>query len=305
MGEGTSTLVIIAIIVIVVLVAIWLVTSLDSNGGNCVGPRPDPVGGITTESRPNGEVEISWDRPENAVRFKVYVNACPAQSVQGKKKLLNSNQRKHKVGACGGDCCPGTCDSCVSQSNYKKLFETDDTSLVIKTCEPCLCFLVVPYNSCGQAGPCNEVNFVNVQCTVDELNAWIASNDCNGTIIKWEAPDCADVIHIWVAGEDIEQVDASDGMIALEQIPDGLEIAVQAETSCGLGQLVVIRQGDMVLASKTFATQQGKAAVSAPKFDVRSLVIKKRKKRRAPQPRRERPIEISKRSTRSQISLKK
>jgi hypothetical protein len=280
MGDGKSTLLIIVIIVIVVLVALWLLAGSGLNGGGCIGPRPDPVGGINTISRPNGEVEISWDAPENASRYKVYVNTCPRQELVSSKRLIKSGNQsgnRHKVGTCGGDCCPGTCDSCVSQSNYKSLIETDQTKITIETCEPCLCFLIVPYNSCGQAGPCNEVNFVNVQCTVSDIHAWIASDDCNGTIIKWDPPRCADTIHIWVDGQDIEQVDASEGQIKLEQIPSGLEIAVQAETPCGLGELVIIRPADLVLLQKKM--------VAGEKFDARAFALKRRKGRRPPQPR--------------------
>jgi hypothetical protein len=256
MGDENSNLVTIVILVIAALIIIWLFVSLGDSSTPCVGPRPDPVGGIVTSTGADGLVTISWDRPANATSFKLYINNCPAPVTSGKKSstkkvVYNANSKakksvgKNKVGSCGGpDCCPSdasTCTACVSQTKYKKIIATEDTEVIIETCEPCLCFMIVPYNSCGQAGPCNEIHYVDVQCTVDVVDAWIGTNDCNGTHIHWNPPRCADSIIILVDGQEVERVAASEGKYSTAQVPDNLEIAVQAVSECGVGEITVVR----------------------------------------------------------------
>lgn len=250
MGEGNSTLVTIVILVIAVLIILWIFTSLDS--GPCVGPRPDPVGGITSSTEEDGRIVISWDPSENASKYKLYINIPPVVTGGRKnvtsKTVFTSDKKhrvgKHKVGSCGADCCPSdasACTACVSQTNYKEIIETDDTSIIIETCEPRLCYMIVPYNSCGQAGPCNEINYVDVQCTVSSVNAWLSKNDCSGTTIEWDVPRCADTIIILVNNQEITRVAATDGRATIDQVPDGYEISVQAVSSCGTGSEVVVR----------------------------------------------------------------
>lgn len=309
MGDENSNLVTIVVLVIAALIIIWLFVSLDSSSTPCVGPRPDPVGGIVTSTAPDGLVTISWDRPENATSFKLYINNCPAPVTAGnknatKKVLLKGGAKnkvgKNKVGACGGaDCCPSdasTCTSCVSQTKYKKIITTEDTEVLIETCEPCLCFMIVPYNSCGQSGPCNEIHYIDVQCTVDTVDAWIGTNDCNGTAIMWRAPRCADSIIILVGGVEVERVAASEGKYSTAQIPDNLEIAVQAVSECGVGEITVVRAP--VAAGRPVGTQISEDAAKLAKMAewkrAQSQVhASKKAKRRQPHPRGRQPTNHS------------
>jgi hypothetical protein len=309
MGDQNSNLVTIVVLVIAALIIIWLFVSLSGSGVPCVGPRPDPVGGITTSTAPDGLVTISWDRPENATMFKLYINNCPAPVTAGKKNgtkkvVFKTNVKgekksvgKNKVGACGdGNCCPSdasTCTSCVSQTRYKKIIETSDTSVIIETCEPCLCFMIVPYNTCGQAGPCNEIHYVDVQCTVDTVDAWIGTNDCNGTTIHWRAPRCADSIIILVDGQEVERVAASDGHYSTAQIPDNLEIAVQAVSECGVGEITVVRapvtSGKQSGAAKTVSDAERLVKMAEWKRAQSQVHAPKKHKRRQPHPRGRQP----------------
>lgn len=284
-----QTLVTVVILVIAALVILWLFTSLGNADGQCVGPKPDPVGGIVTTTETNGLVAISWDPSENASKYKLYVNNCPPPVTSGRnatsKTIFTKNAKagKHKVGACGGDCCPSdasTCTACVSQTNYKAIFETTDTSIVIETCEPCLCFMIVPYNSCNQAGPCNEINYVNVQCVVDTVDAWISNNDCNGTTIQWNPPRCADTIIVLVNDDEVIRVAASDRSVTIAQVPDNLEIDVQAESACGLGQVVVVRPAPV-----TAGTKKDNQSKFEDWKKAQSKVSAKKPKRRQPHPR--------------------
>jgi hypothetical protein len=309
MGDSNSNLVTIVILVIAVLIIIWLFVSLDSSTTPCVGARPDPVGGIVSTTEPDGIVKISWDRPANATSFKLYINTCPAQVTAGKKNgiqkvVYNANSKsarrpvgKNLVGACGGpDCCPSdasACTACVSQTKYKKIIETEDTEVIIETCEPCLCFMIVPYNSCGQAGPCNEINYVNVQCTVSTVDAWLGSNDCNGTHIHWRAPRCADTIIILVDGQEVERVAASDGRYSTAQIPDNLEIAVQAVSECGEGEITVVRApvtgGLKVESPQTVDDAARLAKMAEWKRAQAQVSAGKKQRRRQPHPRGRQP----------------
>jgi len=317
MGHHDSNLITIVILVIAALVIIWLFVSLDSANTPCVGPKPDPVGGIVSSTAPDGLVTISWDRPTNATSFKVYINNCPAPVTAGKKSatkkvVYNTSAQakantqklvgKNKVGACGGpDCCPtdaSECTACVSQTKYKKIVETEDTSILIETCEPCLCFMVVPYNSCGQAGPCNEIHYVDVQCTVDVIDAWIGGSDCNGTHIQWKAPRCADSIIILIGGEEVERVAASEGVYHTAQVPDNLEIAVQAVSECGTGEITVVRapvqagkkpvEGQKVSAS-TNEDAERLAKMKEWKKAQAQVAAGKKKRRKQPHPRGKQP----------------
>lgn len=310
MGDSNSNLVTIVILVIAALIIIWLFVSLESASSPCVGPRPDPVGGIVTSTEPDGLVKISWDRPANADSFKLYINNCPepvdaAKKTKGKngtkKVVYNANAKKslknHKVGNCGGpECCPSdasACTACVSQTKYKKIVETEDTEILIETCEPCLCFMIVPYNSCGQAGPCNEIHYIDVQCTVSVVDAWIGTNDCNGTSIHWRAPRCADSIIILVDGQEVERVAASEERYSTAQIPDNLEIAVQAVSECGVGEISVVRapvnSGFKAQAPKTTDDAARMAKMAEWKRAQSQVSAKKKQRRRQPHPRGRQP----------------
>tara|TARA_R110001632_G_scaffold232940_2_gene375585 strand:- start:1794 stop:2642 length:849 start_codon:yes stop_codon:yes gene_type:complete len=246
--EGkNSQLLTIIFVAFIAIVVLWLLLSLDKNDV-CYGAVPDPVGNVLAENVGPGEVKISWDPTPNATKYRVYLNTCPEEVTASRKKCTAGN----KVGACGQSCCPDTaCTACVSQSNYKKLIETDATSVIIETCEPCLCYIIVPYNHCGQAGQCKEVRTVNIECMVDDIQAWIVQDNCLGTNIQWLKPKCCDTIHIYVDGQLFESVDAALQMIKLETIPEELEIAIQCETSCGLGELNILRAAAVTASKKS------------------------------------------------------
>ena len=64
-------------------------------------------------------------------------------------------------------------------------------------------------------------------------------------------PKCCDTIHIYVDGQLFESVDAALQMIKLETIPEELEIAIQCETSCGLGELNILRAAAVTASKKS------------------------------------------------------
>lgn len=244
MADNDNTLLTIVIIVIAALIILWLLWAFSSGGGVCIAATPDPVGGIKAESSTAGEVKISWDPSPNATHYRVFVNSCPTE-VQSAVQIARKCSG-YKAGACGDDCCPTTCTACVSKSNYKKLIETDDTELIIETCEPCICYIIVPYNRCNQAGPSCDVQFADVTCLIDSIEAWVVSNSCDGLTIGWNCPKCCDTVHIYVGGQLVDSVDAAAMQWSGAELPPDTELAVQCESSCGLGELNILVQGPVV-----------------------------------------------------------
>jgi len=238
MSQSLTTIVVVVVVIIIVL---WILYALTSNRvGTCVAATPDPVGGVKTDTSVSGEVTISWDPTPNATRYRIFVNTCPPHG-EGARKTAGS----YKV-ACGpdGECCAQRpCTTCVSQSNYTQLIETSSTSIVIETCEPCICYMIVPYNHCGQAGSCKEVNYVNVNCVSDSIEAWIIDNDCNGLQIGWNCEPCCTSVEVFVHGVHVDTVPCSTQYVALAQPPTGVEIAVRCISDCGTGALNILRAG--------------------------------------------------------------
>lgn len=252
MGDGNSTLLTIVVIAIVALVILWLLFHHkdDSshhgdhgNGGhghqqNCWGAKPDPVGGITSESAGPGKVKICWDPTPNAVKYRVYINECaPSAGKPNLSKKVFTGGR-HAVGS---NCCPEHCDACVTQTKYKDLIETDQTCITYETCKPHICFLIVAYNHCGQSGDCREINYAQVECRVDTVDAWIVQDDCRGLKIQWNCPKCCEKIHIFVDCQPVACVPCSEGEVTLEAAPECASIEIACETCCGVGEKTILR----------------------------------------------------------------
>lgn len=318
MADNDSTLLTVVIIVIAALIVLWLLWSLDhhnDNHANCYGPRPDPVGGIKSESLGPGEVKISWDPTPNATHYRVYINATPLAPESSAQRRQCAS--KFKVAACGdGSCCPTECTACVSQSNYAKLLETSETSVIIETCEPSICYIVVPYNRCGEAGDCKTVNFVDVECIVDDIEAWLVNSDCNGLKIAWNCPRCCDTVHIYVDGQLVDSVDAALHMWSGALPPEGSEVALQCETACGLGELNVLIPGAPTAGRRTAARTAGARGShsnrsvrrsTATRISGRTTGVNTRKKqparRAAPRPAPQATPQINARATRNTGSV--
>ena len=248
MADDNQTLLTVVIIVIAALIVLWLLWRIvDGNGGsNCYGPKPDPVGGIVSESLGAGQVKISWDHAPNADHYRVFINApepVPVTAGKGGSRRFNlKNKSPHPVGACGdASCCPQeACDTCVSQSNYAKVVETRENYIIVETCEPEICYIVVPYNRCNQAGSCKSVYTASVECIVDDIEAYVVQNDCRGLEVRWNCPKCCDTVNIYVDGALVDSVDAAAGVYSSAGIDCCAELALQCESSCGQGQLNVI-----------------------------------------------------------------
>ena len=265
MEHQHKTLLTIVVLVIVALIILWVVMSVarrdrrgrrrdgrhDRRGDNSESDSEDgghhrrrfsgdgvpaPVGGVVVKTDQPGEVTISWDPTPNADHYLIYLNTCTDAPGAGRKK----------VGSCGDHgsaCCPvEECDDCVSQSNYEKLVETEGTSICVETCSPCVCFLIVPYNRHGDAGNCTQVRFAFPECFTPCIRGQIKFSNCDGTHITWECPECCDTVNIFVDGTLFESVPCEDGCVTLEQIPECIEIGLQCENACGLGEITIIKQ---------------------------------------------------------------
>lgn len=241
MADENSRILTIIVIVIIILIVLWLFWRLNGSNSVCIAATPDPVGNVRSKSHSAGELTISWDPTPNATHYRVYLNPCGENC---DSPIAQSSSRKVRGGHGGcesGGCCPTQCDACVSQFNYKKLIETCDTSVCIDTCEPCVCFLVVAYNRCGQAGRCSEVNYAQVECVPGCVEGCIVSNDCDGLVIRWDCPPCCEVVHVYLDGQLVESVECCEGdEVCLPQAEECVEVALQCESACGLGELNVI-----------------------------------------------------------------
>lgn len=236
MGDENKTLLTIVIVVIIAVVILWVIMSMreerhHDNGGHGI---PSPVGGVVVKTNVPGEVTISWDPARNASSYRVFLNVCDS-APQGKNKSKKTN--------CGsGGCCPTeACESCVSQTNYQKVVETEGTSIIVETCSGCVCYLIVPYNHQGDAGPCNEVRYAYPECLVPKASGRVEYSNCDGTKICWDDASCCETMNIYVDGTLFESVPHHEHSIVLEQIPQCIEISLQCESSCGLGEIVVIQ----------------------------------------------------------------
>lgn len=278
--SGDNQLLTIVIIIIIVLVVIWLVSGMghgdrhhghhDHRGRRGSGyGTADPVGGVNSESLGPGELKISWDPAENAVKYKVYISKCrhghrksprrhhgrnaapsttqkPVRGLKTASHFVTTNER-HCPGCSGegGDCCPTECYSCVSQYDYDAVIETNDTAVIVETCEPCICFIVVPYNALNDAGKCKKVFYAQVECIVDDVKAWVGESGCNGTTVHWECPKCCEKIHIFV-NDQLEACvpccEANSYNIDWLKCGDCAEISIACESACGLGAKNVIGQ---------------------------------------------------------------
>lgn len=235
----------VVIVVIAIIIVLWLLWNLNKDSV-CIKPRPEPVGGVKVTNLGPGEVKISWHKTMNAVKYRIFINGDNDNDADdapmGKLKVKGPRpfvKAGPKVG-CGQDCCPGTCDACVSQSNYKSLIETSQTEVVVETCQAEFCFIIVAYNECGQSGQCTTVYTANPQCTCGHVDAWVASSDCRGTTIKWHKPKCCEHLHIYVNSQQVEVVDASLETVTIPAVPEGQTIAVACESDCGMGAQVII-----------------------------------------------------------------
>lgn len=275
-GSNQTVLTVVGII-LVALIILWLICRLDkgSEGSMCYGPVPDPVGGVRTESLGNGQMKISWDPTPGASSYRVYLNDAPAEAtVTPPNAGFNSRNSPNRPKAeCGqSSCCPtADCESCVSQSNYKKLLKTEKTYVIVETCEPRLCFVIVPYNSCGQAGACHSVQYLDVDCAIHDMNCWIVKNDCRGLEIRWDPPKCCSDIEIYVNGVLQDTVSSSVGSYSSDGVDCCAEIAVRAPTTCGDGDLNVL-----VPACPTGVFERPESEiVTAPKPRTRSARLAK------------------------------
>ena len=240
MGDDNSKILTIVVVVIIVLIVLWLLWRVGGGNSVCIAATPDPVGNIRSKSHSAGELTIHWDPTPNATHYRVYLN--PSGDSDSRRSSSSHRVRGSCGGGCeSGDCCPTKCDACVSQFHYKKLIETCETSVCIDTCEPSICFIVVAYNRCGQAGRCTEVQFANVECVPECVEGCIVSNDCDGLVIRWECPPCCETVHVYLDGHLVESVPCCDGdELCLPQAEECVEVALQCESACGLGELTVI-----------------------------------------------------------------
>jgi len=245
MGHSDKNLLTIAILVIVALVVVWVLVSMkrkhddDEDDGHRHRRRghgkPDPVGGVVAETTAPGEITISWDPAPNAVSYRVYLNTCQGPCASGKS---------NKVSSCGDNCCPDQpCESCVSQTNYAQIAETEGTSIVVETCEPCVCYLIVPYNRDGDAGDCKEVRYAYPECLPPLIQGRVVSTNCNGTKIEWDCPRCCDSVDVLVDGNLFDNVSCDDTECILEPIPECIEIGLRCVSACGTGDITIIQQG--------------------------------------------------------------
>ena len=251
MGHEDKSLLTIVIIAIVVLIVLWVIFAVkrrrddeddsDDEGGsrhrrNRRGKgtgKPDPVGGVVVKTTAPGETTISWDPAFNACSYRVFLNTCDAP--QGANKA--------SCGGGSGKCCPTEpCDSCVSLTNYEKIVETEGTSIIVESCTGCICFLIVPYNCNGDAGECNEVRFAYPECLLPCIQGRMKWSNCDGTHIEWDCPKCCDTVNIYVDGTLFESVPCEDGCVTLEQIPECIEIGLQCESACGVGDITLVRE---------------------------------------------------------------
>lgn len=267
MGDGNSTLLTIVVVAIVALVVLWLLFNAGSSKDHhhmhhghheqpmpqpvpqpapqptpqpCWQAKPDPVGNVRSECAGPGAVKICWDATPNASKYRVYINECAP--VAGKPNLTKKVfTGKHPVGSCNSNCCPENCDACVSQTKYKDLVETDQTCIVYETCKPSICFMVVAYNACGESGDCREINYAQVECRVDTVDAWIVQDDCRGLHIKWNCPKCCDKIHVFVDCQPVACVPCCEGEVHLPAAPECVSIEIACETCCGVGEKVLLR----------------------------------------------------------------
>lgn len=252
MSESGSMLIGLIVLVVIILLIVWVVNNNnDSNNngnngngnngnnnnsnGNCA--RTDPVGNVKTVQSAPGEITISWDAPSNATSYKVFINSCdesechPVQNgKKNSKKVSSQAQLAHGGrGPCGdSSCCPQEeCESCVSQSNYKEVVSTSDTSIVVQTCEPCFCYLIVPYNACGEAGPCKQVRYASLECNLAPPSAWLVKNDCNGLEIGWECSPCCDAVEVYVGCQLVATVPCCETSWTGPQVPCGVEVSIR------------------------------------------------------------------------------
>ena len=242
MADGNNQLLTLIIIIIAILIVVWLLFSFnddkqhhhehrDEDKRPGFNARPDPVGGVETKSETTGQVEISWDAAENAVKYKVFISKCrhKRRSHQNyKRPVANSRVVVGNGSHCPGcdgksnNCCPQKCFSCVSQFDYDEVLETTQTRIVVKTCEPCICFIIVPYNGNNEAG--------------------ISDRGCDGTKIVWKCPPCCDKVLIFVDGCEIAKVPCEDQMFVVKDLSCGecAEIAIACKSKCGVGERNVV-----------------------------------------------------------------
>jgi len=269
MGDNNNALIGLVILVIIILLIIWIVNrnnNSDSNGtkqkpqdqnakfGSAVTgcARADPVGNVHAEQTGPAQVTITWDAPSNATSYKVFINACdPDDCARASNKTkVNANAIKTKCpqgnsNCSDSRCCPQEeCDSCVSQSNYTEVVSTTDTSVVVQTCEACFCYLIVPYNACGEAGPCTQVRYAHLECTPPPPNVWLNRNDCDGVCIGWECSPCCEQVVIYVNCEKVATVPCCEGEWRGPQVPCGVELSVSCKNDSGESCAVPVIEGD-------------------------------------------------------------
>ncbi|MFS8159395.1 MAG: hypothetical protein ACMG6E_04120, partial [Candidatus Roizmanbacteria bacterium] len=112
-----------------------------------------------------------------------------------------------------------------------------------ESCAGRICFIVVPYNKCGQAGKCKEIQFADIDCIVDSVNAWVVQNDCRGLEVRWDCHKCCTFVHIYVDGQEVDVVPCGDKVYRSEGIGCCAELAVACATTCGMGERTVVIPG--------------------------------------------------------------
>jgi hypothetical protein len=245
MGDGNTTLLTVVIVVIAIIVVLWLLWNLNKDSVR-VGPRPEPVGGVKSENIGPGEVKISWHRALNAAKYRVFINNDPivTSSLGGKGRIVGATRPFVKAGpkvGCGQDCCPGTCDACVTQSNYQYLVETNHTEVIVESCDAQFCYIVVAYNEFGQSGECTTIFTATPQCACENVDAWVVTSNCLGTTIKWRKPKCCLHFLIYVNGTLVDTVDASLETVTIPSVPSTDVITVACEGLCNTGPQITIQ----------------------------------------------------------------
>ena len=251
MGDGNTTLLTVVIVVIAIIIVLWLLWNLNKDSVR-VGPRPEPVGGIKATNIGPGEVKISWHRALNAVKYRVFIggdnDADLDNGVMSKRKVGASRpfvKAGPKVG-CGQDCCPGTCDACVTQSNYQYLVETHHHEVVVESCQATFCYIVVAYNEFGQSGECTTVYTASPICACENVDAWVATSDCRGTTIKWRRPRCCETFHIYVNAVLVDSVDATLETVTIPATLPTDVITVSCQGDCNTGPQITIQPAPVV-----------------------------------------------------------
>jgi len=236
----------VVIVVIAIIVVLWLLWNLNKDSIR-VGPRPEPVGGVKSENVGPGEVKISWHKALNATKYRIFIggdNDGDYDDAPMSSKKVGATRPFVKAGpkvGCGQDCCPGTCDACVSQQNYQQLIETTHNEVIVESCQAQFCYIVVAYNEFNQSGECTTVYFANPECSCEDVEAWVASSNCTGTVIKWRRPKCCEFLHIYVNSVQIDVVDARLETITLPSIPLTATIKVACEGDCSTGPQIIIQ----------------------------------------------------------------